>query len=536
MFKTIDKLLMRSFLAPFFGTFLIALFVLIMQFLWLYIDDIIGKGVGFFMMIELIGYLSVSLIPTALPIAILISSVMVMGNLAERYELASFKSAGVRLLRVMQPLLYLAVTVAIFSFICSNNLIPVSNLKFKSRLYDIRKSKPTLSMEQGQFNDDFKNFTIHIGHKNADNVTIEDVLIYDHNNYNRGKFTMITAKKGKMYTTPDDQYFVMDLYDGIQYQEAKQSGTGKDKTYPFIRTSFREWTKVFDLGEFDLNHTNEELFKSHQSMLTVSQLKTAIDTIELKIGERESNYRKNFAKYYPYLKTYKDTINQSKDDGALVPNDQKKSKYTDQLADQISEEDKAKAITIANKQVNKKKKAKKELKTVRQILDSSMTKYTTLLHTFEISNQSRFNSKAKSMARNMQGQTETTMRFLDREKEKLVKHIFELNIKFSMALACIIFLFIGAPMGAIIRKGGFGFPLLVSISFFMFYIVLNILAKKLAESFVLNATLAAWVPCFVLFPIGLILTVRAMNDSKIVNLDRYLAIIRFFTRLMGGSA
>jgi len=170
--KKLDKLLIGSFLPPFIATFFIALFVLVMQTLWVYIDDIAGKGVGFFLLVELVAYMSVSMIPMALPIAVLISSVMVLGNMAEEYELSSIKSAGVSLWRVMNPLMFVVFSVSVLSFFCSNNLIPVSNLKFKSRLYDIRKQKPTLSMEEGMFNDDFQGYSIRIGKKLPDNNSI----------------------------------------------------------------------------------------------------------------------------------------------------------------------------------------------------------------------------------------------------------------------------------------------------------------------------------------------------------------------------
>ncbi|MEL6943665.1 MAG: LptF/LptG family permease, partial [Bacteroidota bacterium] len=177
--KIIDRLLLKSFLPPFSVTFFIALFVLIMQFLWKWIDDIAGKGVGLLFILEMLAYMCISLIPLALPIAVLISSVMVMGNLAERYELSSFKSAGVSLTRVMVPLMFLTFAISIFSYFCSDKLIPISNLKYQSRLYDIKNQKPTLSLEEGVFNDDFQGFSIRIGNKKEDNKTIENVLMYD---------------------------------------------------------------------------------------------------------------------------------------------------------------------------------------------------------------------------------------------------------------------------------------------------------------------------------------------------------------------
>ncbi|MEM9918240.1 MAG: LptF/LptG family permease [Bacteroidota bacterium] len=519
--KTIDKLLIKSFVPPFIVTFFIALFVLIMQFLWTYIDDIVGKGVSFFMLMELLSYLSISLVPTALPIAILISSVMVMGNLAERYELASFKSAGVPLLRVMQPLMYVTLSISFLSFVTSNNIIPVSNLQFKSRLYDIRKQKPALALETGVFNDDFRNLIIHIGAKGKDNRSIEDILIYDHNNYNRGKATMILAKKGEMYTTHDRRFFVMNLLEGTQYQETQQTVKGKDKTYPFVRTSFSEWTKVFDLSEFEINETNKELFKSHYSMLSSSQLRSAIDSIERKIDKRYESMSEQVGKYFRAFKTVKIVDTTLLDKAPELPGDS--IEITSNLLE-------SKKIQQLQKSKPKKQSGKKAvtLQNLQNELDKPLAEYPSLLKTLKIKDQTRFLNRAKSSARSIHGQADTANSTINREEESKVKHVFELNIKKSMALACFIFLFIGAPMGAIVRKGGFGYPILIAIIFFMLYIVLNIFCKKLAESFVLPAIVAAWMPCIVLFPIGMILTYRAMNDSKVVNIDRY---VQFFIRI-----
>ncbi|MEL6866802.1 MAG: LptF/LptG family permease, partial [Bacteroidota bacterium] len=474
--KTIDRLLLRSFIPPFVVTFFIAMFVLIMQFLWTYIDDIIGKGAGLWILMELIFYLSMSLIPTALPIAVLISSVMVMGNLAERYELASLKSAGVPLLRVMKPLMFFMVGISMFSYFCSNNLIPLANLKFKSRLYDIRKQKPTLSLEEGVFNDDFKGFVIHIGEKGADNRSISDVLIYDTNNYNRGKPSMILADHGEMFMTNDKRYFVMNLFKGTQYRELQESGTGEDKTLPFVRTSFNSWTKVFDLSEFDLNRTDEDLFKSHQSMLSTAQLRLAIDSLDDKIHLKLSGMDKQIAQYFYYSK---DTVKVKKIERKVkqqVPPDslaKEKVLGTASKTNQKPAQNQRKTAVKTEKKVNHSPSYQKQVKAIEQKLDREITAYDYFYETLPRKERIRLFNKAKSFARSIHGHSETTLRALDRVGESRVKHVFELNIKFSMAVVCFIFLFIGAPMGAIVRKGGFGYPILIAIIFFMLFIVLN---------------------------------------------------------------
>lgn len=524
--KKIDLLLAKSFIAPFIATFGIGLFVLIMQFLWVYIDDIIGKGTGVFVMIELIGYLSVSLIPMALPIAILISSVMVMGNMAEHYELAALKSAGVPLLRIMAPLIVMSFGVMMFSFLCSNYVIPVANLKFKSRLYDIKRQKPMLSLETGVFNDDFRNMIIHIGGKDQDNRTIHDVLIYDHNSYNNKKVSVITASKGEMFTSADKRFFVMNLFDGTQYQETKvnpdKHKTGeKKKNYPFVRTSFEEWTKVFDLSEFDMRETDQELFQDNYTMLSAAQLRVKIDSIDAELDRRWEKYHNHIFRNFHFLK---DSIKQnlpSIEDNAppstAAPNLQQKIKVANANLPKVDQE---KPLKVKPKKINKKiPKATTKYKgsIPKQKSLDSLAQYTNFLETFEKKDKDAITRRLSSALHSLSNESQSSNISISSKTEYRVKHIFELNNKYSMAVVCMIFLFIGAPMGAIIRKGGFGYPILVAIFFFVLFIIMGIFFKKVAESNTLPALLAAWMPCAILFPLGLLLTSRAMNDSKLIN-------------------
>ncbi|MEM9824214.1 MAG: LptF/LptG family permease [Bacteroidota bacterium] len=548
--KKIDRLVVTSFVAPFIATFFIALFVLIMQFLWTYIDDILGKGANLWILLELLSYLSMSLVPTALPVAVLISSVMVMGNMAENYELASLKSAGVPLLRVMFPLVLFTSGIAVFSFFCSNNIIPIANLKFKSRLYDIKRQKPTLNLEEGVFNDDFKNMVIHIGEKAEDNRTIYDVIIYDHNPYNNKKVSVITAKKGEMYTSKDQRYFIMNLYDGIQYQETKANNTRKEKSYPFVRTSFEKWNKVFDLSEFDMKETNTELFKSHQTMLSTAQLKVAIDSLDRVMYEKRSNLAVRVNRSFRLLKDSITFEQAEKERTKGMPESVKTKidsirwsakphlKPVEKIPAPKPTAASKKKVTAKKTNIKKKPKNKKPARNYnrgyKQAIDQPLEDYDRFLELFPQKEHHKLIPKARSLIRSIKNESETSHHVIERKKESRVKHVYELNFKYSMALVCIIFLFIGAPMGAIIRKGGFGYPLLISILFFMLFIVMNIFCKKVAESHTLPAVLASWLPCMILFPIGAVLTFRAMNDSKVINTERYARLLRFFIRFLSG--
>lgn len=492
---------------------MIAGFVLLMQTLWLYIDDIAGKGLGFFTVMELLGYKIVGLVPLAMPIAVLISSVMVMGNMAERYELSSFKSAGVPLSRVMRSLIFFGAFAAWASYFCSDYVIPKANLKFGSRMYDITKQKPALRLDAGVFNYDFQGYAIHIGEKGVDGRSIEDVLIYDHSLQNKGQFTQISAKEGEMYPSADGRFFIMRLRDGFQYMETRpRAAVGPERDYPFVRTAFDQWIKVFDLGEFELNSTDEEMFKHNRSMMSISQMKVAIDSIGRKINNRETTYSNYLTGYYNFMEL----------DSSVIKEEELQQASFDRMIEEV--QDAPTELEDEPLPVRTRRRGGTPLEQLTIPLDS----VNTILLTFARSDRSRLLNKAKSFARSIKNRSTADQYFLADIKEGRVKFVYDLHMKYGMAVVCFIFIFIGAPMGAIVRKGGFGYPILIAIIFFMLFVVLMIFFRKIAESFLIPASLAAWVPCMVMFPIGILLTYKAMNDSKLFDIDR---ISSFFRRL-----
>lgn len=518
--KKIDKLLLTSFIGPFVVSFGIALFVLVMQFLWLYIDEIAGKGVSIFIMLELIGYLSISTFPMALPIAVLISSVMVMGNLAERYELSSIKSAGVSLMRLLRSLILVAAGIGFFSYVCSDFIIPIANLKFKSRLYDIRKQKPALTLEKGVFNEDFRQFVIRIGDKARDGETISDVMIEDQTNAGRLKFNQILADSGQMYTTADKRYFVMNLFNGAQYQEPAPQGRNTGQRYPFVRTKFKAWTKVWDLSEFEMNRTDEDRFKNQRSMLSMSQLRKNIDSLTVEIENTKqavakellANLNKEIVKpAEPHSQPPKtldiDSISKAQAPGLTKNTRYNKSQTPPQMPRPVQQYGP---------------------KLPEQVLNKPLTEYNSFDETFAPEFREKLLKEAASQARLAKSSFDRLNNNIINRRKEMVKTGYELFIKYSFALVCFVFLFIGAPMGAIIRKGGFGYPILVSIIFFVTFIMLTIMCRKLAEAYVLTPFWAAMAPCVALVPIGVYLTRKAMNDSQMINTDRFE---RFFLRM-----
>jgi lipopolysaccharide export system permease protein len=520
--KQIDKLLLKSFVGPFFVSFGVALFVLIMQFLWLYIDEIAGKGVSIFIMLELIGYLSVSTFPMALPIAVLISSVMVMGNLAERYELSSFKSAGVSLMRVMVPLIFTCISIALFSFFCSDYLIPKANLQFRSRLFDIRKQKPALSIEKGTFNEDFRLFIIRVGKKEKDGETIGDVIIEDQTNNGKVKFNQILSDSGQMFTTADKRFFVMNLFNGAQYQEPGNNGMQQKQKFPFVRTNFKSWQKVWDMQEFEMNPTDRERFSTQRSMLTMQQLKQSVDSLETMMwnGKQEmaSDLLLNL-KRQPLLRpTTPATQDTSKKEKPKVTR-----RIRPVLATQAARAASGTSVVIPPSPANQSFPPGMPI----QELSKTLPEYPDFLATFP-------EKYHKDLLEDALRQVKLSMTTVDNRKQQIItrkleaaKTGYELYTKHSFALVCIVFLFIGGPMGAIIRKGGFGYPILVSIIFFVTFVFLTILCRKLAESFVLTPFWAAMMPCVVMMPIGAFLTSRAVNDVQLFSTDRIDKLMRW---------
>lgn len=512
--KKIDSYLLKSFVGPFVVSFGIALFVLVMQFLWLYIDEIAGKGAGILILLELIGYMSISTFPMALPIAVLIASVMVMGNLAERYELSSMRSAGVSLIRIMFGLILVAGGISVFSYFCSDYLIPVANLKFKSRLFDIRRQKPALTLEKGIFNEDFRQFVIRIGDKEKDGETISNVMIEDQTNMGKAQFNQILADSGQMYTTKEKRFFVMNLFDGTQYQEPGTQGKSQQQKYPFIRTNFKSWTKVWDMKEFEMVRTGEDRFSGQRSMLSMNELRANMDSLTIKIREGGQL-------------AIDDIMTSLK--RKVEPPKPPTSPASTTAA--VPEKLDAKTIKAraAAMELRKSRASQDGPLLPKQELTKPLNQYNSLAETFRGQDSYNLLKNAKTQAGVNKSLVETRIAQTESRRKEWVKTGYELYIKYSFALVCFVFLFIGAPMGAIIRKGGFGYPILVSIIFFVTFIFLTILCRKLAESYVMSPFWAAMMPCVGLVPIGFYLTRKAMNDAQMFSserLDRWIFQVR----------
>lgn len=462
--KKIDRLLLTTFVAPFIAIFFITLFVLVMQFLWKYVDDLVGKGLPWYVISKLLFYASASMVPLALPLAVLLSSIMTLGTMGEHFELTSFKSSGISLVRIISPLMIVSVLISCLAFLFANYALPVANLKFGALLYDIRQQRPALNIKQGIFYNDIDGYSIRVGKKDADNQTIHDVIIYDHTS-GRGNDYVITAQSGKMYMTDDKRYLVLELYNGKQFQELATSAK-KGKDYEQVRVGFKEWKKVFDLSEFALSRTDENLFKDNYQMQNLVQLNRSMDTLQMDLKNSYKESRIFSSTYFSFERTDFDTI----------------------------------------KRVND------------------------TLHTTAITDSFVVINKALSSARNIKGYMSIAAKNIKYKSEVLRKFQIEWQRKFTLSFACFVLFLIGAPLGAIIKKGGFGLPFVISVFFFVIFYTLSIMGEKMAKEGVLTPFQGMWFSTVILFPVAIFLVYKASRESVLFNVDAYMGIIKRFAQ------
>lgn len=468
MIKKLDILIIKAFVGPFLATFLIALFVLIMQFFWLYIDDIVGKGFDFFTIMRLVGAVGATVVPLALPLALLLSSIMTFGNLGESFELVAIKSAGISLLRFMRPLLIVAIFIGGIAFLFENNIIPFANLKLDALKWDMVSTKPAFDIKEGVFYDKLEGFVIKLGKKDKDDSTIHNVLIFERNPGLQDN--LLIAKSGIMRVTPDKHFMEFKLRDGWRYEE---TGTRYSPNTRFVRLGFKEYIKLFDLASFAMNKTDDSLFKYNPKMLSVRQLNIAIDSLEgmdsffYHRSERELRSTLLFLKYK---------------DSAWAP-----SSF---------------AQTIAKKDTGKNKLNQSYNATV---FDRALAQLNSAANIAKLE-ASDYKDRVDSLR----------------------KHWVEWHRKFTLSVACIVLFMIGAPLGSIIRKGGLGTPLIFAIIFFVLFHLLNTFGEKFAKQGVTSPLTGMWLSTMVLIPVGIFLTTKAMKDSQLFNKEVYS---RFFKKI-----
>ena len=472
--KKLYSLLLKSYLGPFLLTFFIALFIFLLQFLWKYIDDLVGKGLDLSVIFELLFYSTLNLIPMSLPMAILLSSIMLFGNMGENNELLAFKTAGVPLLKIMSPLIVFITFISIGAFFFSNNVMPYASLKMRSLIKDIQDTRPELSLKPGVFVSNIKDFSIKVGSKDKKTQTLHNMMIYDHTLHKGNKIVNL-ADSGKMFTSANKEYMVLELYQGSYYEEKDEAATNyNNRKLPFERHKYDKETILFSLTGFGLKRKDESLWKDHYQMMNIEQLEFTIDSLGNKLKHRAKDAPKSLL-FNNYFRR------EVKADSLAYQNEVEYYKFnSDSLFKSLSKSSKLNSIDLA---IN-------------------------------------FARSVKNFIENTESDIATRGEWLSRYK-------IEWHRKYTLSIACFILFFIGAPLGAIIRKGGLGMPVVVSMIFFLLYYVISITGEKIAREGDITPFEGMWISSIILFPIGIFLTYKASRDSVILDTSKYITFLKY---------
>ncbi|TNE53180.1 MAG: YjgP/YjgQ family permease [Bacteroidetes bacterium] len=476
MFKRLYIFSIRSFTGPFIITFCISMFMLIMQFLWKYIDDLIGKGIDFLVILELFMYVSATLIPLALPLAMLLSSIMTMGNLAENNELTALKSAGLSLFRILKPLTVIVVILGFCTFLFANFVIPVANLKWRALIYDIQETKIATILTPGTYSSVLDGYSIKISEGN--DQEFKDIVIHDHSSPNVIK--TVKAKSGEVYKSESGNYLYFNLNQGEVIEELFVNNRSEmfrsGSFYPGRRSSFKQASYKIDIRGFTMSRSNEKLFENQYEMWNVFQISKAMDSIQRNARKIRNNFLLSLKNEHAYLRTK--SLNGITERNMHLP---------DSLAPK-------EAIDVAS--IN-------DLDKIRAY-ESAV-------------------SKIRRVNQNLDGQKEFMKTF-----EKSIRQFeIEFHRKLALPVAIVVLFFIGAPLGAIVRKGGFGAPVVIAALLFLVYYVITELGSNLAESGTLSPVLGVWLATFVLAPVAFILLRSAAMDSRVFDKETWKKMFKF---------
>ncbi len=439
------------------------MFILLLRFLFVYIDEIIGKGFEWYVILELLMYVAATNVAMALPLAVLLSSIMTFGTLGENYELVAIKSAGVSLRRAMYPLIFLIGLLSLGAFLFSDYMLPVANLKMGSLLWDVRNQKAAFLINEGVFNNSIPGYAIRVEKKDPDGQTLRQIVIYDRLNPN-GNLNVVMADEGKMFKTADNAFLILKLKNGIRYEESSGEGTYNPRQR-LIRSKFKETEQKFDLSGFKMQRTDENLFKANYAMMNMKQLSYYRDSI----AQRADSSKKTiFDLVKSRYKVFDTTLVMSTN--ASLPKKLNSKSF------------------IANfpkgEQANIKRTAGDYIRSVKEVLSSKSI------------DAADYSSK--------------------------IRHFMvEYNRKITLAVSCMVLFFIGAPLGSIIRKGGLGLPVVVSVIFFLFYHIISTVGEKYAKEGAISPLLGMWLAIIVLTPLAAFLTYKASADSVLFDAELY---------------
>ena len=462
--KKMDLYLLKTFLGLFLMTFLICIFILLMQFVWMHVKDLVGKGVEISVLAEFFVYAVATLVPLALPLAILLASLMTFGNLGEHFELTAMKSAGVSLFRIMRPLAITIGFLSVFAFYFSNNVLPVSQVKLWTLIFSLRQKSPEMEIPEGEFYDGIPGYNIYVRAKDHKTGLLKDLMVYDYSEGFQNAMVAV-ADSGRIYFTEDKKYLLFVLYSGESFEnlDPKQQRATKSKDkIPYRRENFRKKTMLIDFSS-EFNRYDESILADQHVSKDVGELIHSIDSVQVLAHERsrEQSSQMIDQKYFGRDR------NQAKQLPEVTQEEISRF-HIDSLFNKLSNKDKARAM-----------------------------------------------QNAYDRARAQRDQIEYNALMLDEYKRYVRKHEVELHRKFTLAFACLIFFFIGAPLGAIIRKGGLGAPVVISVVMFIIYYIIDNTGYKMAREAIWPCWLGMWLSSFVLLPIGVFLTYKAATDSAL---------------------
>lgn len=453
---------------------MVTMFIFQMQFLWLYMDDLMGKGLEFSVILKLLILASARLVNYSLPMAILMSSIMTFGSLAEHYELTAMKSAGASLFRIMRPLIVFILFVGMGAFYFSNNIWPIANLKFRTLLYSVVEKRPALNLPEGVFYNGIEGFSIRVDRKDPATNELENILIYDHRDEAKGNRTVISAKRGVMEQKSNNRILMLTLHEGYSYNEELEP-MERIKHYPHFYNTFEKDIIRMDLSAFMFEAVDENLFKNRNEMMTIRQLNAAVDSLDINLAEEKSLYDQQMRER---LVLFKDSL--------IIPAQNEANPYNFAALPDV--------------------KKRRIIELTREMLSKDIIYL----------DQSR-NS------------------LTDRGRN-IVMHELEWHRKFFFAFACVVLFFIGAPLGAIIRKGGLGLPTVVAFILFITYHLLQYSGERMVKSGSLPAWQGMWLASVVLFPISVFLTYKAATDASIMDKDAYRKVFQKISRIFRKSS
>lgn len=469
--KKIDSYILKRFLTLFLMTFLICIFILLMQFLWKHVAELVGKGISWSVLGEFFMYAVFSLVPMALPLAILLASLMTFGNLGESFELTAMKAAGISLFRIMRPLILLISMICVGAFYFSNNVLPITQTKLWTLIFSLRQKSPEFDIPVGEFYSGINGVNIYVRGKNKG--LLKDMMIYDFS----GGFdnaTVTVADSGRVQFSEDNKYLLLSLYNGESFENLKkQSISSSSSSIPYRRESFKLKEILLDFDN-ELNRFDESLLRDQQVAKNVKQLTQSIDSVSKISEQRTSEQSKEIVRTHYF----------GREEGA------------------------------------------KQLKESTKI---DQKKYNTDSVFLSLNQESmvRASSYALNKANTMKDIIQYNKMMLNEPAQYVIRHQIEWHKKFTLSFACLIFFFIGAPLGAIIRKGGLGTPIVISVIMFIIYYIIDNTGYKMAREGLWTTYEGMWLSSAVLLPIGVFLTYKAVVDASLLSSDQYIKIWKF---------